>query len=584
MKHRKKLEAACLQGTQRLNRVLAASGLGSRREVEQYIVEGRVEIDGDICTDLAKRVDPGEQSILVDGQAIRAGKATYFAVHKPAGVVCTNRDPHGRTRLIDIVPNAQRLFPIGRLDRSSTGLIVLTNDGELAQRLAHPKFGVTKTYFVVVQGKLGNAEIAKLQKGIYLAEGVARVEHVKIRRQKRNVTELDMVLREGKNREIRRVLARLGNKVLVLRRTAIGDLRLGQLPLGAYRPLTQQEVESLYAESKPESRRKKKNQKDSSKSRGAEQKPGKSKKAATSSSMRTDSSAQRTGAGTGNASAQSAAPKSETPRQAESNRTAEEITPQSVEVDSGWDDWDTTPSFLAKGGVIDYEVDVQITGDMEIDDLAEEEFEEDDFESEETRESGTRTPFNRDAGSRAGSQNSNDRRERRGRPGEMRGRYATSARSGKSKPDSTRRSNRSQTKSAGERSETGRSSRSERDSTSRSESGRPSRRPRKGGDSMSDNRAGSRSKHRSSRGRQDQSRAATPSAERAATDGGTNRKRPTSNKSQFAKSSRSAKSSAGRRGDSRPGESRRGAGRSKGAAKSGATSGRARKGGGKRRR
>lgn len=235
-----------VSGMQRLNRVLAASGLGSRRDVEQLIIDGRVEVDGQTVTDLAFRVDPKASSIEVDGTALRKHRPVYFALNKPTGVLSTNHDPSGRTRVVDLVPSRDRIFPVGRLDRSSEGLMLLTNDGELAQRLAHPRYGVQKTYFVVVQGVITHEELAKLKKGVYLADGVARIDGAKIRRQRKTCTEIEIILSEGKNREIRRILARVGHKVVVLRRLAIGPLRLAQLPVGQTRQLTSSEVEALY--------------------------------------------------------------------------------------------------------------------------------------------------------------------------------------------------------------------------------------------------------------------------------------------------------------------------------------------------
>jgi len=236
-----------ISGAQRLNRVLASSGLGSRRDVEALIVEGRVEVDGKTVTDLACKVDPKESTIQVDGVSLKKHRPVYFALNKPTGVLSTNYDPSGRTRVVDLVPSKDRIFPVGRLDRSSEGLMLLTNDGELAQRLAHPKYRIQKAYFVVVQGIITHEDLAKLRKGVYLADGVARIDGAKIRRQRKTCTEIEILLSEGKNREIRRILARVGHKVVVLRRLAIGPLRLAQLPVGQTRVLTNTEVEALYA-------------------------------------------------------------------------------------------------------------------------------------------------------------------------------------------------------------------------------------------------------------------------------------------------------------------------------------------------
>lgn len=232
--------------TQRINKVLASAGLGSRRDVEELVVQGRVDVDGQTITDLATRVDPRVCKIQVDGVQLKRTQLVYYALNKPKGILSTNNDPSGRARVIDFVPNRHRVFSVGRLDRHSEGLMLLTNDGDIAQRLAHPKFRVPKTYFVVVAGLLTNEELAKLKKGVYLAEGMARIDGARIRKTRKTFTELEILLSEGKNREIRRILARAGHKVVLLRRIAIGPLRLAELPVGSVRELTPQEVKSLY--------------------------------------------------------------------------------------------------------------------------------------------------------------------------------------------------------------------------------------------------------------------------------------------------------------------------------------------------
>lgn len=231
---------------QRINKVLAAAGLGSRRQVDELIEQGRVEINGEVITQVGVKVDLSSDSIVVDGELLKQHRPVYFALHKPEGVLCTNRDPQGRPRVIDFVPNQHRLFPVGRLDASSTGLILLTNDGELAQQLAHPKHEIPKRYAVVVVGQVELDALKRLERGIYLAEGKAQVDHAKLKKVRKSSTELEITLSEGKNREIRRVLARLGHKVVSLKRIAIGTLKLGDLPEGAYRPLSNHEVQGLY--------------------------------------------------------------------------------------------------------------------------------------------------------------------------------------------------------------------------------------------------------------------------------------------------------------------------------------------------
>jgi len=234
---------------ERLQKVLAAAGLGSRRQCEELITSSRVEVDRRVVTELGTRVDPAKQQIRVDGVALAAVKLVYYAVNKPTGVLSTNRDPSGRPRVIDLVPAKNiRLFTIGRLDLHSEGLILATNDGELANRLTHPRYGVSKTYRVVVAGSPTREVLDKLRGGVHLAEGLARAEWIHVKSRRKESTVLEMVLREGKNREIRRILARLGHKVLRLTRIAVGPVRLGLLPPGETRRLTQGEVKALRKE------------------------------------------------------------------------------------------------------------------------------------------------------------------------------------------------------------------------------------------------------------------------------------------------------------------------------------------------
>ncbi|MEX0866552.1 MAG: pseudouridine synthase [Pirellulales bacterium] len=230
----------------RLQKVLAAAGVASRRECEKLIEEGRVAIGERIVTQLGTRVDPTTQKVFVDGEPLPQPKLVYFAVHKPQGVVSTSRDEWGRARVTDMVPpGAGRVFTVGRLDMHSEGLILLTNDGALANRLTHPRYGIEKTYHVQVAGKPDNSVLEALKRGVHLAEGVAQVERVRIKSHHKRSSLLEMVLSEGRNREIRRMLATLGHKVQRLRRVAIGSLRLGELPPDSYRPLTRDEVTAL---------------------------------------------------------------------------------------------------------------------------------------------------------------------------------------------------------------------------------------------------------------------------------------------------------------------------------------------------
>ena len=245
--------SAAPAGPIRLQKILAAAGLGSRRQCEELILSGRVEVDRQVVNELGAKADPAEQEVRVDGVSLPKTRLVYFMVNKPTGVLSTNNDPSGRPRVIDLVPYTGRLFTVGRLDMSSEGLILVTNDGELADRLTHPRYGVEKVYQVEVAGALDRKELDQLRKGVHLAEGFARVVSARVVRQYKHSTQLEIVLAEGRNREIRRILARVGHKVERLRRVAIGPLRLAELPLGQTRPLERDEIRQLKRAARGES-------------------------------------------------------------------------------------------------------------------------------------------------------------------------------------------------------------------------------------------------------------------------------------------------------------------------------------------
>lgn len=241
---------------ERLQKVLAAAGVGSRRQCEELILEGRVDVDREVVTKLGTRVDPTTQAIRVDGVPLKRRRRQYFAVHKPPGVVSTSADQWRRTRVIDLVDSKDRVFTIGRLDKDSSGLILVTNDGELANRLTHPRYQVPKTYHVTVAGTPNAETLQKLRRGIVLSDGPVKPEAIKIKKRLKQSTLLEIVLTEGRNREIRRMLAKFEHKVLTLHRIAIGPVRLGELPKAAHRELTRDEVKKLQGFDGETSRRK----------------------------------------------------------------------------------------------------------------------------------------------------------------------------------------------------------------------------------------------------------------------------------------------------------------------------------------
>jgi 23S rRNA pseudouridine2605 synthase len=234
------------QGPERLQKVLAHAGIASRRACEEMILQGRITVDGKVVRELGTRVDPRRSVVAVDGQTVRLERPVYFAVSKPKGFVSTNNDPAGRPRVVDLLPEIpQRVYTVGRLDEMSVGLMILTNDGELANRLAHPKFGVEKMYRAVVAGTPTREVLDKMTEGMWIAEGKVRAKRVRAVGRKGESTVLELVLAEGKNREVRRMLARLGHKVMSLVRVAIGPVRLRGLKPGEFRPLTEFEVDLL---------------------------------------------------------------------------------------------------------------------------------------------------------------------------------------------------------------------------------------------------------------------------------------------------------------------------------------------------
>lgn len=230
----------------RLQKLLASAGLGSRRHCEQYIQSGRVTVDGREVRDLGTRVDPKHQQVRLDGELVKTEPRRYYLVNKPAGYLCTNRDPAGRRRVIDLLPESgPRLFSVGRLDESSEGLLLVTNDGELANRLAHPRFQVRRVYRVQVAGKPSRETLSKLRRGLRFSDGVFRVQGIRRERSRGKSTYLLLTLTEGRNREIRRMFARVGHKVMHLERIGFGPLKLGRLPRGRFRRLRTVELKAI---------------------------------------------------------------------------------------------------------------------------------------------------------------------------------------------------------------------------------------------------------------------------------------------------------------------------------------------------
>jgi 23S rRNA pseudouridine2605 synthase len=234
--------------TERLQKVLARAGLGSRRKCEEWISAGRVSVNGQTVSALGTKVDPGQDDIRFDGQPIASPRKAYYLLHKPKGYIVTQSDEFGRKRAIDLLLGVrEHVVAVGRLDQDSTGLLLFTNDGDLANRLTHPRYGVPKTYQVMVKGLLDPSVPDRLLHGLHLAEGKVKAAAVSVRYTSYEVSALEVTLREGRNREIRRMLERLGCKVKSLKRVRFGPLTDVGLPVGRFRRLTEAEVESLQA-------------------------------------------------------------------------------------------------------------------------------------------------------------------------------------------------------------------------------------------------------------------------------------------------------------------------------------------------
>jgi 23S rRNA pseudouridine2605 synthase len=230
---------------ERLQKALARAGLGSRRACEDLIREGRVTVNGR-AAELGDRVDPARDRVEVDGARVPLDpELRYFALHKPAGVVTTARDPGRRPDVSAYYPPGARVFPVGRLDRNTEGLLLLTNDGELANRLMHPRYGVEKEYLAEVDADPGDRPLARLVRGVPLEDGVARARSASRVARSRGKAAVRLVMTEGRKREVRRMLEEVGLPVRRLIRVRVGPIRLGRLRAGEVRELDPEEVREL---------------------------------------------------------------------------------------------------------------------------------------------------------------------------------------------------------------------------------------------------------------------------------------------------------------------------------------------------
>ena len=229
-------------GSQRLQKIMAAAGVDSRRNCEELIISGQVSVNGKIVETLPAFADPDEDTITVNGRKITAVRKVYYLLNKPKGVLCTDFDPQGRPTAMDIVGARGRIFCIGRLDADTTGLIILTNDTEMANRLTHPRYGVAKTYIAEVEGMVKSEQVEKIKKGVWLAEGKTGPAIVKILNRGHKITLLEIIIKQGL---IRRMLLKIGLKVKSLKQTQIGRIDCRGVGVGRFRPLKADEVAYL---------------------------------------------------------------------------------------------------------------------------------------------------------------------------------------------------------------------------------------------------------------------------------------------------------------------------------------------------
>ncbi len=231
---------------ERLQKILASAGVDSRRKCEELILEGVVRVNRRVVDQLPAFADADQDTITVNSKRIRSAAKVYYLLNKPKGVICTNSDPQGRRKAIDYVPNSERVFCAGRLDADTTGLIIVTNDSVLANRLTHPRYGLAKRYVATVKGSIEASQTEKLRKGIWLAEGKTSGAGLKVLKRGPRQSSLEIVLKQGLNRQVRRMLAAVGLDVKSLKRVRIGRITDRGVGAGRYRALGASEVAYLH--------------------------------------------------------------------------------------------------------------------------------------------------------------------------------------------------------------------------------------------------------------------------------------------------------------------------------------------------
>lgn len=229
----------------RINKFISNAGVASRRKAENLIRLGRVTVNGELCKSLSSKIDPKVDIVRIDGRQIFLDKKIYVLLNKPKGYMCSLKDPHYNQLVSELIDIDQRVYPVGRLDVDSEGLIILTNDGDMAYRLMHPKYQIEKTYIASIKGALSKEELNLFRNGIVIDERLTYPAKISLLKKKSTTSEYTIKIHEGRNRQIRKMFAYFNKEVFSLIRVAIGEIILGNLPMGEYRFLEEEEIEYL---------------------------------------------------------------------------------------------------------------------------------------------------------------------------------------------------------------------------------------------------------------------------------------------------------------------------------------------------